>query len=148
MRVSPDALIKPHSAHIDLTLVGYGGTAEIMVEAANTLFEKHDLIAQVLIISQIYPFSVEPYLELIEEGQGVVIVEEGQGFVSFASEVLAQLVELDAVSSLRIRRVMPERALISSSGELERRYCQVPRKLLMLLSLWKFHDKYNQSPQN
>lgn len=116
----PDALIKPHSAHIDLTLVGYGGTAEIMVEAANTLFEKHDLIAQVLIISQIYPFSVEPYLELIEEGQGVVIVEEGQGFVSFASEVLAQLVELDAVSSLRIRRVMPEPHCIPSSGELEK----------------------------
>lgn len=116
----PDSLIKPHSAHVDLTLVGYGGTGEIMVEAANALFEKHDLVVQVLIITQIYPFTVKPYLELISEGQGLVIVEEGQGFVSFGSEVLAQMVELDAASSLRIRRVMPEPHCIPSSGQLEK----------------------------
>jgi len=115
-----DAWLKPQSEHVDVTLIGYGGTAEMMVDAANILFEEHDLVAQVLLITLVYPFTVMPYIEILQAGSGLIIVEEGQGFASFGSEVLSQLAENDALRGLAVRRVMPPAYCIPSSGPLER----------------------------
>ena len=116
----PDAWLKPQSEHVDVTLIGYGGTAEMMVDAANILFEEHDLVTQVLLITLVYPFTVIPYIEMILAGSGLIIVEEGQGFASFGSEVLSQLAEKDALRELAVRRVMPPAYCIPSSGPLEK----------------------------
>ena len=116
----PDVWLKAESEHVDVTLIGYGGTAEMMVDAANILFEEHDLVTQVVLITLVYPFTVKPYIEMLRAGSGLVIVEEGQGFASFGSEVLSQLAEQDALSGLAVRRVMPPAYCIPSSGPLER----------------------------
>ena len=116
----PDVWIKPESAEVDLTLLGYGGTAAMLLEAAERLFDEHDLVTQVLCVTKIYPFSVGSIAAPILRAPRLLVVEEGQGFAGFASEVISQLAERDQLASLKIRRLHPAAACIPSSGPLEK----------------------------
>jgi 2-oxoisovalerate dehydrogenase E1 component len=138
--VFPDALIKPDSNQVDVTLLGYGGTAEMMADAANILFEDHDIIAQVVVISMIYPFCIEPYIDLIQDSDSLILIEEGQGFASFSSEVISQLAERDLLASLTVRRVMPEIYCIPSSGSLEKEVLPDVSKIVKTVLSLNYHD--------
>ena len=116
----PTSFLKPDSLKIDVTLLGYGGTSELLVEACDFLFEEHDLIAQVISVMQIYPFSITPLLDSITEAPYLLIVEEGQGFASFGAEVISQLAELRALSNMVVSRLFPIAHCIPSSGPLEK----------------------------
>jgi 2-oxoisovalerate dehydrogenase E1 component len=116
----PVAQIKPTADTIDVTLLGYGGTSEILVQAAETLFEQHDIIAQVICVMQIHPFSVKPLLDELTAAPNLMILEEGQGFAGFGAEVLAQLAELGVAGALKIARLHPPAFCIPSSGPLEK----------------------------
>jgi 2-oxoisovalerate dehydrogenase E1 component len=116
----PVVWLRPDSAAVDITLVGYGGTAELLALACEELFERHDIVAQALIPTQIYPFTWAPYFDVMGAAGSMLIVEEGQAFAGFGAELLAQLAEADQLQSLRIRRVGPPAYCIPSSGPLEK----------------------------
>ncbi len=116
----PTVWMKPQAGEVDLTMIGYGGTAELLVEASEVLFERHELVAQALIIMQIYPFDVRSLLEIIASAKGLLIVEEGQGFAGLGSEIIAQLSEAGALRGVSVRRVYPPAWCIPSSGPLEK----------------------------
>ena len=116
----PTAWVKPEADQIDLTLLGYGGTSELLLEACEHLFEELDLVVQILSVMQIYPFSVEPLLPQLTAAPRLLIVEEGQGFAGFGAEVISQLAERGALSSLSVGRVYPPAHCIPSSGPLEK----------------------------
>ena len=112
--------IRPAAAQCDVTVIGYGGTAELMIAACNSLFEDHDIVAQTLIVEQIYPFDVTPLIDAIRAAPALLIVEEGQGFAGFGSEIVSQLAEADALGGLTVRRISPPEHCIPSSGPLEK----------------------------
>jgi 2-oxoisovalerate dehydrogenase E1 component len=116
----PSIWVSPQADASDVTLVGYGGAADMLVEASNILFDEHDLIAQVLIITQIYPFDANPLLPVIQRASNLLIVEEGQGFAGFGSEMIAQLAEAGVLPTLTVRRLSPPDHCIPSSGPLEK----------------------------
>jgi 2-oxoisovalerate dehydrogenase E1 component len=116
----PTAWLKPEASGADLTLIGYGGMSEMLATAAGRLFSDHDLIAQVLCPMQIHPFSVVPLLPVIGRAQRLLVVEEGQGFAGFGSEVLAQLAELKTAWAGLAGRVAPSPDVIPSSGRMEK----------------------------
>ena len=116
----PSLWVKPQASQIDLTLIGYGGTCELLLEAADALFDQHDLITQILIVMQIYPFDVRPLIDIIKSAPHLIILEEGQGFAGFGAEVLAQLAEADATRGLAARRMSPPAHCIPSCGPLEK----------------------------
>jgi 2-oxoisovalerate dehydrogenase E1 component len=118
----PSAWIRPESDRVDVTLLGYGGTCEHLVEACETLFDEHDIVAQVLLVTQIYPLDVKSLLEVISNAPALLIVEEGQGFASFGAEIVTQLAESDALQGLRVRRHHPAAYCIPSSGPLEKEF--------------------------
>ncbi len=95
----PAAWLRPRTNHIDVTLIGYGGMGDRLVDAADRLFEEHDLICQVLCPTQIYPLDMRAYAHVIGQAPAVVVAEEGQGFAGFGAEVSAQAA--DSVSSNR-----------------------------------------------
>ena len=115
----PTAWLKPQSQRVDVTLLGYGGTSELLAEACEILFEEHDLVAQVVCVMQVYPFTVAPILPQLTAAPRLLIVEEGQGFAGFGAEVMAQLAETGALSTLSVGRVAPPAHCIPSSGPLE-----------------------------
>lgn len=114
----PTLWIRPQANRIDVTLVGYGGVAQTLLEAADTLFEEHDLVCQVLIPSQIYPWSVSPFLKVVEEARVLVVAEEGQGFSGFGAEVISQFTEASALK-IHCSRVFARPSVIPASKTLE-----------------------------
>ena len=116
----PTAVVRPETQKVDVTLVGYGGTSEMLVLAADRLFEEHDIVAQILCPMQIYPMKISPYLALISEASLLVLVEEGQGFAGFSSEIIAQISEEAPELLTKVRRVVPIEMPIPAAGKLEK----------------------------
>ncbi len=116
----PTAWLRPETRRIDVTLLGYGGTAELMAEACERLFEEHDIVAQVICPMQIYPFSVADIADRLRDAPSLLIVEEGQGFAGFGAEVVSQLAEGGLLKHIDVRRLSPPAFCIPSSGPLEK----------------------------
>jgi 2-oxoisovalerate dehydrogenase E1 component len=116
----PTAWLAPECAAVDVTLLGYGGTGELLLEASQALFEQHDIVAQVLCVMQIYPFDVESLLGPLSAAGRLLVVEEGQGFSGFGAELVSQLAERDRLDELTVRRLHPPAHCIPSSGPLEK----------------------------
>ena len=116
--IFPDILVKPDSNKVDVTFICYGGMGDILVKAADKLFEEHDIISQVLILTQLYPLNVIPYLKSLNEIGALIVVEEGQGFSGFGSEILSQIYE-NEFNIPKVRRIFAEPTCIPSSAILE-----------------------------
>jgi len=118
--IFPDVLISPESKNIDITLIGYGGMSDSLIQACDILFEKYEIITQVLLISQLYPLEITVFLKNLKETKGIIIVEEGQGFSGFGSEVISQMYE-NGFNNLTVRRIFAAANCIPSSGLLEKK---------------------------
>ncbi|MGG6293757.1 dehydrogenase E1 component subunit alpha/beta [Leptolyngbya sp. AN02str] len=116
----PSIWVKPEAATVDLTLIGYGGLSDMLVTVTERLFEEHDVIAQILCPTQIYPFSITPFLDIVASSQFLVLVEEGQGFAGFGAEIVAQIAEQNAALLKKVRRVVPLPIPIPASGVAEK----------------------------
>ncbi|HSW47095.1 MAG TPA: thiamine pyrophosphate-dependent enzyme [Phycisphaerae bacterium] len=98
IRIRPD---KP----CQLTVVTYGGMVEMVEAALAELREEEELFADLLVPTQLYPLDIEPIVESAAATSRLLLVEEGQGFAAFGSEVIAQVVGDPRVGSLRAERV-------------------------------------------
>ena len=115
---SVDILVKPESDKIDVTIITYGGMTKPAIDACAELFMKHDIIAQCLVIGRIYPLDITKYNELYCDVNTVLVVEEGQGFAGFGSEIIAQISE-DMAFNGQYRRLYAEPICIPSAKMLE-----------------------------
>lgn len=87
----PTILLKPRAQKVDITIICYGGISSLAFDLLGSLFDEHDIITQVIIPSKIYPFNIRNYKDFLELSNKYLILEEGQGFAGFGSEVCAQL---------------------------------------------------------
>ena len=117
----PSKLIKPDADEIEVTLLGYGGLSEMLVNTADRLFEDHDIVAQVICPTQIYPLDIGPLLNVFSTSRFIVLVEEGQGFAGFGAEIIAQLAEHDISFLEKTKRMMPSVSPIPASRPLEQK---------------------------
>jgi len=118
--IFPTLWMQPEAEHCDLTLLGYGGVSELLLQSCEELFHEHDLIAQVVVVTQVYPFSIAPLLPVLRAARQLLIVEEGQGFAGFGAEVIAQASETPALQELGVRRLYPPAFCVPASGGLEK----------------------------
>ncbi|MCZ7648976.1 MAG: thiamine pyrophosphate-dependent enzyme [Planctomycetota bacterium] len=103
----------------DLVIFCYGGLLPEAEQAADRLFEEHDLAAEIVCPACLYPFNAAPLEESLRRTGKLLIVEEGQGFAALGAEVLAQLAERGAAPA-RVRRLAAPAHPIPSSGPLEK----------------------------
>lgn len=103
----------------EVSLVGYGGMLGELLAAADELFTRHDLVAQVICPTRIYPFDVRDVLPALAVAPVIVVAEEGQGFAGFGAEVLVQLAEHAPNLVARARRVFAAPVPIPASRPLE-----------------------------
>jgi 2-oxoisovalerate dehydrogenase E1 component len=101
----------------DLTILCLGGMLQDAERAVEELFTEHDVIADVICPTQLFPLQIEGLLSIAQRSGRMLLVEEGHGFCGFTAEVLAQLYERD--SKLRIRRLSSHAQHIPSSKPLE-----------------------------
>lgn len=115
----PTLHVTPNSAIVNLSIVAYGGMVRDVLAVLKTLFYEHDLICQALIPSQLYPFEITDYREILDRSPATLFVEEGQSFASFSSECAASLASSGYGG--RISRLHSAAASIPASPALEKR---------------------------
>jgi 2-oxoisovalerate dehydrogenase E1 component len=101
----------------DVTIVCLGGMLLDAERAVEELFAEHDVIADVVCPTQMFPLQIEALLPIAQQSGRLLLVEEGHGFCGFGAELLAELYERDP--SLRIRRLSSHTQHIPSSKPLE-----------------------------
>jgi 2-oxoisovalerate dehydrogenase E1 component len=101
----------------DVTIVCLGGMLQDTERAVGQLFAEHDVIADVLCPTQLFPLQIEAFLPIAQQSGRLLLVEEGHGFCGFAAELLAQLYEHDP--TLRISRLSSHPQHIPSSKPME-----------------------------
>jgi 2-oxoisovalerate dehydrogenase E1 component len=88
----------------EITIVCYGGLLSEAEIALDYLFEHHEIIAEIICPTQIYPLELGPILESVGKTRRLFVVEEGQLFCGFGSEVLAAVHEACSDLGIRSRR--------------------------------------------
>jgi pyruvate/2-oxoglutarate/acetoin dehydrogenase E1 component len=77
----------------DVTLITYGGMADLAVNVSKDLFMEEEILVDVIVPSEIKPFSDEPYLDSIKNSGRVLLLEEGissGGWGNYVSYTLSQ----------------------------------------------------------
>jgi 2-oxoisovalerate dehydrogenase E1 component len=105
----------------DVTLVCYGGSLHEAEKAADRLFDEHELIAEIICPIQIYPLNYRPIVDSVKRSGRLFVVEEGQAFCGFGSEVVAAVHQALAGAPLIARRLgaKPHPLASSKAAELD-----------------------------
>ncbi len=114
----PTIRIHP-SGKPDVTIVCYGGSLADAEKAADKLFEEHEIIAEIICPTQIYPLNTDPIFDSVKQSGCLLVVEEGQQFCGFGAEVVASIIEALQPSPVRIARVAAQPHPIPSSKPAE-----------------------------
>ena len=117
----------------DITLVTYGGMVPEVEEAVQRAFIEDELMVEVLVPTMIFPLDLVPIIESVTRTKRLLVVEEGQGFAGFGSEVIAACTEKTSSGNLRVGRVCAASHPIPCSRELEKNALPGSREILRML---------------
>ena len=99
----PALRLRPIGASAQVTVVAYGGMAADAVESVKVLFEVHEILAELILLTQIGPMNALPVIDSVRASGALVTVEEGTAACGIGAELIARVAE--AVSPLRAIRV-------------------------------------------
>jgi 2-oxoisovalerate dehydrogenase E1 component len=100
----PTTRIRAH-ARPDITIVCYGACLVDAEKALDRLFDEHEVVAEIICPTQIYPLRIEPIVDSGRISGRMLVVEEGQLFCGFGAEVVAAVHEACAGTALVTRRL-------------------------------------------
>lgn len=75
----------------DVTLVAYGGMAELAMEAAERLLIEDEIYVEVVLPTQLHPLNVGPIVDSVRRSGRLVVCEEASAAAGFGAEVCAQV---------------------------------------------------------
>ncbi len=103
----------------ELTILAYGYMAELAREALRQLAYEHEIFAELVVPTQLSPFTNDQIIASVRRTHKVLAVEEGTLALGWGAEIIARLSE-DMGSDLRLaRRVAAREFPIPASGPLE-----------------------------
>jgi 2-oxoisovalerate dehydrogenase E1 component len=115
----PTTRLRPEG-HPDVTILCYGGMLAAAERAMDQLFERHEIICEVICPLQLYPLNPWPIVESVQRSGRLLVVEEGLGFAAFGAEVIAQIAESAPGVLRQVQRVASPRHPIPTCGLLEK----------------------------
>lgn len=116
----PTVRIRPEG-RTDMTILCYGGMLNVAEEAQIKLFEEYDIIVEVVCPTLIYPLNVTPVLDSVNDSRRLLIVEEGNAFAGWGSEVIAQIMEEAPGILTSVKRLNMPECPIPCCGLLEKK---------------------------
>jgi 2-oxoisovalerate dehydrogenase E1 component len=114
----PIVNLKPKST-ADITVVAIGGISIDTEDAIHKLFYEEEIVSDLFMPTQLYPFSIEPLKNSLSSTKRLLIVEEGQGFASISSEIIALIGEELSHLQIQCLRVFAAIHPIATSRPLE-----------------------------
>jgi pyruvate/2-oxoglutarate/acetoin dehydrogenase E1 component len=101
------------------TLVAYGHMAELAREAILQLAYQHEVFVELIILTQLAPFDLEPVLTSLRSTQRLVVAEEGTRSMGWGAELIAQASQALGPQLNAVRRVAALDLPVPASGPLE-----------------------------
>jgi 2-oxoisovalerate dehydrogenase E1 component len=127
--VFPTTRLRPE-ARPDLSILCYGGMLSEVEEVLDVLFEEHDIVAEVIVPTRLYPLELDPILESVTRSGRLLTVEEGLDFCAFGAEVVAQISERRPGILRSLKRLAAPHHAIPSAGPLEKALLPGPAHIL------------------
>jgi 2-oxoisovalerate dehydrogenase E1 component len=113
----PVVRLRPGEGNSNLTIVCYGGVVDETLKAMEILFLEEEILVEVFVVSDISNSYVPGLIDSISLSKKLCIIEEGNSFASFSSEVVSRLIESNC-SAFKLFRIS-NNSIIPSSRELE-----------------------------
>lgn len=104
----------------DISLFCYGGMLPDAEKAVDILFEQHEIIAELICPTMLYPFNPWPLIHSLTVTNRLVVIEEGLSFCAMGSEIIAQVMQSAPGVLKEVQRVSSPRHPIPSCGPLEK----------------------------
>jgi 2-oxoisovalerate dehydrogenase E1 component len=89
----PVIRVKPLVSAPELTIVTYGGMADVVVNMLEDIFLETDLKPELIVLTKVSPLDRSAILQSVEKTKKLLIVEEGSAEGGIGSEVIASVVE-------------------------------------------------------
>ena len=111
LELFPVLEISPKEYHSSITVVCYGEMLNEVEEAASFLLTEYDLFVDVYCFSLISEINSQVIVKSLNKTKKLLVVEEGNGFASFGSELITQTLscvdERISVSRLNNNTIVP-----------------------------------------
>ena len=91
--VFPTFRVRPAEGNAEVTLVSYGGMARFVADRLIDIFECADLVPELLVLSSIHPLDDAAIAQAVSLTGKLAVIEEGSGFASVGSEIVARMCE-------------------------------------------------------
>lgn len=114
----PVVKIDPLAAEPTLTIVAYGGMADLVAGLLETIFLETDLKPQLIVPSLISALPVDLVVEEASKTGRLVVIEEGTPFGGIGSELIAAVME-SASARIQVKRIAAYPVPIPSVKSLE-----------------------------
>jgi pyruvate/2-oxoglutarate/acetoin dehydrogenase E1 component len=106
-----------YSSRPRLTIAAYGYNFELARQAADELLMEHEVFTEIVLFSQLSPFSLEPLFDSLRRTGRLLTVEEGALTLGWGAEVGVRSAE--ALPNIRVARVAARDLPIANSKSLE-----------------------------
>jgi len=113
----PVVRLRASEGNSDITIVCYGGIVDEILKATEILFVEEEILADIFVVSDLSNAYVSGLIDSISNTNKLCIVEEGNSFASFSSEVVSNLIENNC-SNYKLLRIS-NNTIVPSSRELE-----------------------------
>lgn len=131
---------RPRRSSPDVTILTYGGIASTVIQGIPELFLESEVLAEVIVFTQISPFVPAAALASVRRTRHVVTVEEGSIGFGFGSEAVSALNEAVGVP-LRTKRIGAAPVPIPSPPGLEKQILPSPGSICQQIAT--FLDESN-----
>jgi len=110
-----------------VTLVSYGGCADIVEEAVTDLFIEHEINCDFIVLTQLWPLVVDEVLHSVARSGRLLVVEEGNADYGVGAAVLAKVA---GSLAFRGRALGAQVTPIPSARHLEQEALPGPRRVV------------------
>ena len=103
----------------NLTITAHGHMADLAHKAARRLAYEHEIFVEMIVPTQLAPFTIDPILESLRSTRRLLSAEEGTLTLGWGAELLARISETMGQNLLAARRVAAHDLPVPASGRLE-----------------------------
>jgi pyruvate/2-oxoglutarate/acetoin dehydrogenase E1 component len=102
-----------------LTIAAYGYMAELGRQAILRLAYEQEIFAELVVVTQLAPFEIEPILESSRHSRRLLVIEEGTLTLGWGAEILARASESLGPALQKVQRLAALDLPVPASGPLE-----------------------------
>ena len=91
--VYPVVKIKPAIATPTITIIAYGGMADIVNQILHNIFIETDCLPELIVPSKISQLPIDIIVTSLAQTKNLLVIEEGSAYAGIGAEIIAQVIE-------------------------------------------------------